>query len=221
MPQAGQLAGRAVEHDLRRDEDEALDDVLDRAELVRDVEDRDAELGAELARAGRRATPATRRRRPSSARRARAATARPASAFAMNARCCIPPESVAQRRVGAAREPDAVDRLGDALPVGAPEAAPAPGRCQPARGDDLAHGRRAPRRRVATAAAGTRCACLPRRGPAASPKSSAVPCSRPLQPEHEAQRASSCRRRSGRRPRRTRPRRPSARRPRAPGRPGR
>ena len=52
MPEAGELAGRAVEHDSAANQHEPLDDVLDRAELVRDVEDRDAELGAKLLEQG-------------------------------------------------------------------------------------------------------------------------------------------------------------------------
>ena len=103
VPERGELGGRAVEDDPAADEDEPRDDVLDGAELVRDVEDRDAELGAQLGEQQRRATPATRRRRPWSARRARAASGSVASAFAMNARCCMPPESV--RSGASARSP--------------------------------------------------------------------------------------------------------------------
>ena len=47
----GRSLRRAVEDDAAADEHEPLDDVLDGAELVRDVEDRDAELAVELARA--------------------------------------------------------------------------------------------------------------------------------------------------------------------------
>ena len=52
----------------------------------------------EAAAATPRSHPAPRRRRRSWARRARAAPDRAASAFAMNARCCWPPESVVRRR---------------------------------------------------------------------------------------------------------------------------
>jgi hypothetical protein len=48
MPAARKVLGSAVEHDAPLDEDEALDDGLDGAELVRDVEDRDAELAVQL-----------------------------------------------------------------------------------------------------------------------------------------------------------------------------
>jgi hypothetical protein len=48
MPAAGKLARRAVEDDPAAHEHEAADDVLDGAEFVRDVEDRGAELHAEL-----------------------------------------------------------------------------------------------------------------------------------------------------------------------------
>ena len=44
VPDAGEVAGRAVEDDRPAHEDEALDEALDGAELVRDVQDRDAEL---------------------------------------------------------------------------------------------------------------------------------------------------------------------------------
>src|SRR5207253_5653975 len=49
VPEAGQGMSRPVEHDLLADEHEALDDMLDRAELVRDVQDGDAELTVEPA----------------------------------------------------------------------------------------------------------------------------------------------------------------------------
>src|SRR5207342_522194 len=47
VPQAGELRGRAVEDDRLAHEHEPLDDVLDRAELVRDEEDRDAQLAVQ------------------------------------------------------------------------------------------------------------------------------------------------------------------------------
>jgi hypothetical protein len=47
VPDAGEPSGWSVEHDRAADEDEALDEALDRAELVGDVEDRDAEVGVE------------------------------------------------------------------------------------------------------------------------------------------------------------------------------
>src|SRR6187200_3395062 len=43
VPVGRELGGRAVEDDPATDEDHALDEALDRPELVRDVEDRDAE----------------------------------------------------------------------------------------------------------------------------------------------------------------------------------
>ena len=48
VPDSGKLRGVAVERDAAADEDEPRDDVLDGAELVRDVEDRDPELRKEL-----------------------------------------------------------------------------------------------------------------------------------------------------------------------------
>src|SRR3954453_2689825 len=44
VPHAGEPTRRAVVDDPAADEHDPVDDVLDRAELVRDVEDRDAEL---------------------------------------------------------------------------------------------------------------------------------------------------------------------------------
>src|SRR5213083_1565176 len=47
VPQIGKRRGRPVEDDSLADEHESLDDVLERAELVRDVEDGRAELAVE------------------------------------------------------------------------------------------------------------------------------------------------------------------------------
>src|SRR5918911_3431531 len=47
VPERGQSPGRPVELDFFADEQEALHDVLDRTELVRDVEDGDAELAVQ------------------------------------------------------------------------------------------------------------------------------------------------------------------------------
>src|SRR5436190_17667373 len=47
VPDAGERRRRAVEDDPLAHEHEPLDDVLDRAELVRDVEDRDGELAVQ------------------------------------------------------------------------------------------------------------------------------------------------------------------------------
>ena len=49
VPVGGELGGRAVEDDAAADEDDALDEPLHGAELVRDVEDRDAESLVQLA----------------------------------------------------------------------------------------------------------------------------------------------------------------------------
>ena len=53
VPQLREVAGWAVEDDPAADEQQPLDEVLDGAELVRDVEDRHAELLVELAQKGR------------------------------------------------------------------------------------------------------------------------------------------------------------------------
>ena len=47
VPHAGKAARRPIVDDATADEDDPVDDVLDGAELVRDVEDRDPELLAE------------------------------------------------------------------------------------------------------------------------------------------------------------------------------
>src|SRR5262245_17172229 len=52
VPQLGQVAGAAVERDPAADEQQALRDVLDRAELVRDVEDGDLQLVVERGEQG-------------------------------------------------------------------------------------------------------------------------------------------------------------------------
>ena len=52
VPDAGEVPGRAVEDDAAADEHEPLDEALDRAELVRDVEDRDAELAMQAVEQG-------------------------------------------------------------------------------------------------------------------------------------------------------------------------
>ena len=112
VPDAGKIAGRAVEDDRPADEDESLDVVLDRAELVRHVDDRHAELrvqrGEKLGErllglgvdARRRLVEHEQRRLPGERLRderplLHAARQRP------------------DRRVRDAREPDAIDRLGD------------------------------------------------------------------------------------------------------------
>src|ERR671914_651818 len=47
VPDAGQRRGRSVEEHAPADEDQALHEALDRAELVRDVEDRHRELAVQ------------------------------------------------------------------------------------------------------------------------------------------------------------------------------
>ena len=48
MPHAWEIAGRPVEDDRAAHEHEAANDVLDGAELVRDVQDRDTEIAPQL-----------------------------------------------------------------------------------------------------------------------------------------------------------------------------
>ena len=175
VPDAGEVVRRAVEDDRPPDEHEPLDEVLDRAELVRDVDDRDAELRVERRRGARRATPATRRRHRSSARRGRVATAAPASALAMNARCCIPPESVRSGASATAASPTRSIASATSSRSRAAQPADEAARCEPPGGDDLAHGRRRIAARRPSAARGTRARADRENRCAGSPKSSAVP----------------------------------------------
>ena len=48
VPDAGKVVGRAVEDDRAAHQHEALDVLLDRSELVRDVDDRHAQLAVEI-----------------------------------------------------------------------------------------------------------------------------------------------------------------------------
>ena len=105
-----------VEHDRPTHEDEALDVVLDGAELVRDVDDRDAELtverrqqlGERLLRlgvdAGGRLVEHEQRRLAGQRLRDERALLHPA-------------RERAERRVGDRREADPVDRLRDLRPI--------------------------------------------------------------------------------------------------------
>ena len=207
VPHAGQVAGRAVEDDRPAHEDEPLDEVLDRAELVRDVDDRDAEVSVE--------------RRPSSSASDScdsASTPVVGSSSTSSEGCAgerlrderallHPAGERAQRRVG----DGARARLGRSPPRRARDRRAAsgpsrpPGR-QPARRDDLAHGRRRVAAERAIAARGTRARAVARSD--ARARRRAAPTLRSAaRARGRCARASSSRPRSGRRPRRTRPRR--------------
>ena len=186
VPHAGEPARRPVVNDPTADEHDSVDDVLDRPELVRDVEDRDAEVRAQRLEQKRRATPARRHRHPSSARRARAASARRRApwrsahaaasrrrAFAAVRRPGLASPTVSIARATASRS---ARRSGPQMPV----------RSQPSRGDDLAHRHRGlaeqprPLRQVADAAAVGALA-----GSLAEHAHGAL--ARALEPEHEPQ----------------------------------
>ena len=111
VPERRAARRRAVEDDPLAHEHDPLDDVLDGAELVRDVEDRDAELVAELLEQAASASCAS-TSTPVVGSSSTSSVGCAASALAMNARCCWPPESALQRPARQSREPDALDRLG-------------------------------------------------------------------------------------------------------------
>ena len=187
VPHARADRRRPVVDDPAADEHDPVDDVLDGAELVRDVEDRDAELARAAPRAGGRATPATRRRHPSSARRARAASARTrAPSRSAHAAACRPRASAAARRPGRRARRVSIARV-DGLAVGATQRAPDARRCEPAGRDDLADGHRRLADEPCSAAADSRCACSAAPSAGRSPKTRDSARPRPLEPEHEPQ----------------------------------
>ena len=79
-----------------------------------------------------------------------------ASAFAMNARCCWPPESVCMDESARRRQADARDRFVDDRPVAPAQRAEQPADCEPAGRDDLSNGRRRLGSEPAFAAPGSR-----------------------------------------------------------------
>ena len=137
----GAALRRTVEDDAAADEDEPLDEALDRAELVRDVEDgdrssrwrRSSRPGERLLRLdvdpGRRLVQHEQRRLGGE----RLRDERP---------LLLAARERAQRHVGALGQPDPLDRLGDDRAVAAAQRAEQAAGREPARGDDLAHGRR-------------------------------------------------------------------------------
>ena len=212
MPGAGERARRPVEDDPAAHEHEPLDDVLDRAELVRDVE-----RSSRHARACRRASSAASascgvgvdargRLVEDEERRLAGERLRDERPLLLAAR------ELGERRVGVLRQPDVGDRLVDDRAVRAPQRARAARRCASRPAETTSRtvtGASVPSRRAA-------------RGSRASPAGEAVrrlaeeerlAGGRTLKPERERAAASSCRRRSARRSRRTRPPRPRGRRP--------
>ena len=140
MPDARQGGRLAVEDDPLADEDEALDHVLDRAELVRDVQDRHAELAVQppeqlRQRLLRRDVDAGRRLVERKQLRAGHERLRDERAL------LLPPGEPRQRTARKPGQPHALDRVLDGLAVGRAEPAERAQRRAASR-DDLADRRR-------------------------------------------------------------------------------
>src|SRR5215218_7245319 len=121
VPDTRQARRRAVEDDPLADEDETADEVLDRPELVRDVEDRHRELGVQpVEQRGERLLRLdvdTRRRLvEDEQRRARGERFRDEGALLLSA------GEARQRPPREVRHPDPLERLVDRLPVLVPQA---------------------------------------------------------------------------------------------------
>ena len=138
VPHAGEPARRPVVDDAAADEHDPVDDVLDGAELVGDVEDRDAEIRAqrleqEAERLLRRGVDARRRlveREQRGLGGERLGDQRP---------LLHPAGERPQRRIRPILEPDGLDRARDGIAVGAPQRPPDARRGEPPGGDDLPH----------------------------------------------------------------------------------
>src|SRR5262245_60390243 len=112
VPHAGEVPRRAVEDDRATDEDDALDMVLHRPELVRDVDDRHAELAVEggeqfAKRLLRLGVDAGRRLVEHEQRRA------PGERLGDEGPLLHSARERPERRVGHVQESDALDRLRD------------------------------------------------------------------------------------------------------------
>jgi hypothetical protein len=138
VPDARKLGRRSVEDDRPAHEHQALDVALDRAELVRDVENRHAEVGMEpceeLAERllALRIDPGSRlveREQPGTARE-RLRYQRP---------LLLAARETSQLGVRPVGEPHELDRLVDALAVGPTQPADDPAGRERPRGDDLPH----------------------------------------------------------------------------------
>ena len=214
VPDAGEVAGRAVEDDPLAHEHEPLDDVLDGAELVRDVEDRDAELARAAPRAGRRARSCASTSTPVVGSSSTSSDGRGGERLGDERALLLPARELVQRPSRAVGEADALDRLGHRRAVLAAQPAVRPER-RAAGLDDLAHRRRRVRAdpRPLGEVADPR-AVAERRGRAR--RRAARGRSRAARARARDAAASSCRRRSARRSRRTRPPRRRGRRRAAP-----
>src|SRR5919198_976557 len=130
VPDAGQLLRATVEDDPLAHEYESLHEPLDRAELVRDVEDRDPELAVEALeqraeRLLRRDVDAGRRLVEREQRRPRGERLRDERALLLTA------GEPQQRPAGEVRDPDALERLVDGGAVLGPQPSERPQRCPP------------------------------------------------------------------------------------------
>ena len=135
VPEGRELVGRAVEDDPPSHEEESRHDMLDGSELVRDVEDRDAELGAELGEQDGERLLGLRvdtRRRLVEREEQRLGRERLGDEGALLQAA----RQRAQRRVGSVAQADALDRTRDGLAGrrrGADRTAPAPRGARPRR----------------------------------------------------------------------------------------
>ncbi len=141
VPQAGQVVRRAVEDDRAADEDDALHVLLDRAELVRDVHDRDPELAVEVREELRERFL---RLGVDTCRRLVEHEERGLRRERLGDECALlhPARQRAKRRIGDRGETDALDRLGDEGSVLTTRAPDDPFPRDAPRGHDFANRRR-------------------------------------------------------------------------------
>ena len=151
-------ARRAVVDDPAADEHDPVDDVLDGAELVRDVEDRDAELCAAAPRGARPSDSCDAASTPVVGSSRASSVGSEASALAISARCCIPPESVRSGASARSASPTRSIARVDRLAVGPAQRPPDAGGRQASGRDDLPHGHRGLAERAGCAAGGSRSA---------------------------------------------------------------
>src|SRR5688500_17796064 len=141
VPEAGQLGWWPIEDDAAADEDEALDEALDRAELVRDVEDRHSELALEPVEErgkGFLCLDVHARRRLVEDEQVRLA----GKGLGDEGTLLLPARQARERPAGDRRESDPLDCFVDFRAIGASEPTDDPGAGHPARRDHLADGDR-------------------------------------------------------------------------------
>jgi hypothetical protein len=141
VPDAREVLRRTVEDDSAADEDEPLDESLDRSELVRDVEDGDGELTMEaIEQIGKRFLSLD---VDTGCRLVEDEQGRlPGERLRNECPLLLSTREGAQWNVGARSQPDPLDRLGDDRAVATTEGAEQPARRESTGAYDLAHGRR-------------------------------------------------------------------------------